>query len=346
VIFDTEQHVTQAGLDNSSARLLPAGTVCLSRTASVGFVVTMGVPMATSQDFVNWVCGPRLNPRYLHYVLLAEQDSVRRFAHGTTHQTMYYPEAKALQILAPDRPGQDAIVEVLGALDDKIAANNRLAATAMQLASLKFDVTVSDMPKVPTSRALAPILGGTPSRAREDYWHGDVAWASARDVASARTGVILETAECISRKATQETKVKPLPAGSVVLTARGTVGALARLGVPAAINQSCYGFQPVQLPPATLYFAIRSVARQAKSLAHGSVFDTITMRTFEHTAIPDPSADGVATLESEIEPLLALAAGLERQSLGLASTRDALLPLLMSGRVRVKDAETTVEGVV
>ena len=55
-LLDTVQHVTQQGIDNSSARILPAHTVCLSRTASVGYVVVMGREMATSQDFVNWVC--------------------------------------------------------------------------------------------------------------------------------------------------------------------------------------------------------------------------------------------------------------------------------------------------
>src|SRR5690606_15742999 len=91
-IDDTLQHTSQLGLDNSSARLLPAGTVCLSRTASVGYVVTMGVPMATSQDFVNWVCGPELDNRYLHYLLMGEQDSIKRVAYGSVHATMYYPD--------------------------------------------------------------------------------------------------------------------------------------------------------------------------------------------------------------------------------------------------------------
>lgn len=137
-ITSTLQTITQAGLDNSSARLLPAGTVCLSRTASVGYVVTMGAPMATSQDFINWVCGPKLSPRYLHYILVMEQDSVRRFAHGTTHQTVYYPEAKAFHVCIPNREEQNRIASMLGALDDKIAVNERITATADELARTHF----------------------------------------------------------------------------------------------------------------------------------------------------------------------------------------------------------------
>jgi type I restriction enzyme S subunit len=56
VIEDTEEKTNELGIENSSARVLPEKTVCLSRTASVGYVVIMGRPMATSQDFVNWVC--------------------------------------------------------------------------------------------------------------------------------------------------------------------------------------------------------------------------------------------------------------------------------------------------
>ena len=64
-VHETEERVSDAGLANSSARLLPAGTVMLSRTASVGFSGIMGVPMATTQDFANWVPGDRIDSEYL-----------------------------------------------------------------------------------------------------------------------------------------------------------------------------------------------------------------------------------------------------------------------------------------
>ena len=101
VIYDTAQHTNQLGIDNSSARVLPTNTVCLSRTASVGYVVVMGQPMATSQDFVNWVCSPDLHFHYLKYVLLAEKRSFLRFAHGTTHQTIYFPEGIEVDSILP-----------------------------------------------------------------------------------------------------------------------------------------------------------------------------------------------------------------------------------------------------
>jgi type I restriction enzyme S subunit len=113
VIQETFQKVTQLGLENSAARLLPAGTVCLSRTASVGYAFVMGRDMATSQDFVNWVCSPALLPKFLMYALLAEKDSLHRFGKGTTHTTIYVPEVKAFHICLPPVEEQWRIVERL-----------------------------------------------------------------------------------------------------------------------------------------------------------------------------------------------------------------------------------------
>lgn len=138
VLKDTFQHITEDGLRNSSARLLPSGTVCLSRTASVGYVVTMGAAMATSQDFVNWVCGPNLDHRFLHYVLLAEHDSMLRFASGTVHQTIYFPEAKAMHICMPPLAEQHDVVRVLGSFDKKIEINRELIRDAESVLSDGF----------------------------------------------------------------------------------------------------------------------------------------------------------------------------------------------------------------
>jgi type I restriction enzyme, S subunit len=119
-IFTTRQSINKVGLANSSARLLPKDTVCLSRTASVGYVFIMGNPMATSQDFVNWVCGEALVPEFLSYCLLAEGDHIREFGRGTTHTTIYFPEVKAIHITLPSVAEQKEIVRLLDASVGKL----------------------------------------------------------------------------------------------------------------------------------------------------------------------------------------------------------------------------------
>ena len=101
VAADTAQHITEAGIENSSAVKLPAGTVCFSRTASVGFVTVMGREMATSQDFVNWVCGPHLEPIYLMHALLRSRVPLRSLSTGSTHKTIYFPTVEQFRVLVP-----------------------------------------------------------------------------------------------------------------------------------------------------------------------------------------------------------------------------------------------------
>lgn len=116
-ILETMRKTNNLGIENSSARVLPKGTVCLSRTASVGYVVVMGKPMATSQDFINWVCTDDLVPDFLKYLFLAEgRDGLLRYASGAVHQTIYFPEAKAFHICLPDAETQLKIVEQCNAL--------------------------------------------------------------------------------------------------------------------------------------------------------------------------------------------------------------------------------------
>jgi type I restriction enzyme S subunit len=132
-ITTTSQTVSTEGLANSAARLLPAGTVCLSRTASVGYVTMMGRAMATSQDFANWVCGEALLPEYLMYALLAEGDGLREFGEGSTHTTIYFPELKALHLCLPPLAEQ---AEIVRALRDRLARVERLAQAAAETREL------------------------------------------------------------------------------------------------------------------------------------------------------------------------------------------------------------------
>ena len=115
-IFNTIQHTNEAGLANSAARLLPEGTVCFSRTASVGYVVIMGRPMATSQDFVNWVPTEALAPEWLQLVMMAERPAIPRFSKGAVHQTIYYPAWLAMHVALPPLAEQHRIVAEIDAL--------------------------------------------------------------------------------------------------------------------------------------------------------------------------------------------------------------------------------------
>jgi type I restriction enzyme S subunit len=114
-VEETQLRTNAAGIANSAARVLPRGTVCLSRTASVGFVAIMAAPMATSQDFANWVCGDELNPEFLMYALICSRASLREMATGATHKTIYMPALESFHVCAPGIDEQKRIARRLKA---------------------------------------------------------------------------------------------------------------------------------------------------------------------------------------------------------------------------------------
>ncbi|MBX9452452.1 MAG: restriction endonuclease subunit S [Mesorhizobium sp.] len=115
-VHETAEKISELGMENSAARLLPADTVILSRTASVGFPAILSVPMATTQDFAGWICGHRVRPKFLYYVLRSMKPVFRRLMMGSTHQTIYMPDIRAFRLPLPPLDEQDTIVQQLDQL--------------------------------------------------------------------------------------------------------------------------------------------------------------------------------------------------------------------------------------
>jgi type I restriction enzyme, S subunit len=112
-LMETAETTNALGLANSSARLLPKGTVVMSRTASVGFVTVMGRAMATSQDFVNWICEPELDPWFLAWALIASRSYLLDLASGAIHKTIYMPTVESFRLCVPGIEEQRRIVASL-----------------------------------------------------------------------------------------------------------------------------------------------------------------------------------------------------------------------------------------
>jgi type I restriction enzyme S subunit len=112
-IQTTSQSITEAGLANSSARLLPKGTVVFSRTATVGKSTVMGSAMATSQDFACYVCGPEVHNFYLALLLRSMRAEWKKLMAGSIHNTVYMPVFKTLSVDLPPHGEQVAIANAM-----------------------------------------------------------------------------------------------------------------------------------------------------------------------------------------------------------------------------------------
>jgi len=168
---------------------------------------------------------------------------------------------------------------------------------------------VSEWSRVPISKVAYAVIGGTPSRKVPEYWHGDVPWATAKDVASVSGRYLNHVEEYITKEGLQNSAAKLLSKGTVVITARGTVGAVAQLGRDMAFNQTCYAILPKNnLDNDFLFYALKGTMIEMRALTYGTVFETITINTFDHWLIPLPPlpvqraiAHILGTLDDKIE---------------------------------------------
>jgi type I restriction enzyme, S subunit len=249
-IHATQQWINELGIANSSARVLPENTVCLSRTASVGYVVVMGRPMATSQDFVNWVCSPKLDHEFLKYLLIAEGKALLRFASGSVHPTIYFPEVKAFHICYPPLPEQQRIVSILDEAFAGITAAKANAEQNLQNARALFATYLESVFSLRgdgwVEQPLAAVAeiqsGGTPLVARKEYWGGDIPWYSSGELNSVFTS---EPLRRITDEGLSASNAKLFPRGSLLIGMYDTAALkMSILDRDGAFNQAIAGVKP------------------------------------------------------------------------------------------------------
>lgn len=133
-----ERSISQKGLENCSARLLPPGAVLLSTRAPIGYVALAKNPIATNQGFRSLVVRAGVSSDYLYYWLLQNTDELKRHASGSTFGELSGSSLKTLRIILPPLTEQRAIAHVLGTLDAKIELNRRTNETLETMARTMF----------------------------------------------------------------------------------------------------------------------------------------------------------------------------------------------------------------
>jgi type I restriction enzyme S subunit len=280
---------------------------------------------------------------------------------------------------------QREIAHTLGALDDKIELNRRMSETLEAMARALFQswfvdfdpvrakaegrdlglpkpiadlfpsrLVDSELGEIPEGWKIGSILeqakllsGGTPKTEIPAYWDGGIPWASAKDVSQCGEAFLIGTERTITRKGLEESATQLIPSMSTVVVARGaTTGRMVLLGHEMAMNQTCYALTTTTGTPFALHYRLRREIHALVHAAHGSVFDTITTSTFSASRVVVAPLVLLEAFERHIEPSLQRILKSIEQSGTLAALRDTLLPKLISGELRVKDAEKFVAAAV
>ncbi|MEW6263879.1 MAG: restriction endonuclease subunit S [Thermodesulfobacteriota bacterium] len=342
---------------------------------STEFIVIRGRPNVTNNGFAYY---------------LTKWDGVRQYCisqmtGSSGRQRVPTSALSHREVTIPPLKEQEAIANILGALDDKIELNRRMNETleAMARAIFKswfvdFDPVrakaegrdpglpkeiadlfpcafeaseLGDIPKgwriQPFAETVEIIGGGTPKTSVPEYWNGDIPWFSVVDAPNDSNVWVLYTEKKITREGVANSSTRVLSIGTTIISARGTVGKIALVGVPMAMNQSCYGLKGKGgVGKALTYFTTRELIADLQQQAHGSVFDTITRDTLAGISVVVPAPELIETFEERIGPILERIRSNLFESRTLAAIRDALLPKLLSGEIRIKDAEKFIGGLV
>ncbi|WP_409420817.1 restriction endonuclease subunit S [Pseudaeromonas sp. ZJS20] len=187
------------------------------------------------------------------------------------------------------------------------------------------------------------IGGGTPKTSIAEYWNGDIPWFSVVDAPTTTDVFVIGTEKHITVAGLNNSSTKLLPVGTTIISARGTVGRLALVGTEMAMNQSCYGLRGKAGDAYFTYFSTYRLVETLKQRTHGSVFDTITRDTLTGVSVIYPTTAVINAFEEAIAPVMERLKENLKQAQTLAQLRDTLLPKLISGQLRLPEAEALLK---
>jgi len=308
--------------------------------------------------------------------------SVDLAGHGTGR--LNSDELKSLKVLLPPEVEQRAIANILGTLDDKIELNLRMAETLESIARVLFkswfinfdpvrakvegrdtglpepiadlfpdsfeDSEMGEIPKgwcIKSIGDLADVAGGTtPSTKKSAYWEGGThAWATPKDLSGLSVPVLLDTERRITDAGLSQVGSGLLPKGTVLLSSRAPIGYLAVTEIPVAINQGFIAMTPKTGMSNIFLLLWASVAHEEiVSRANGSTFLEISKANFRPIPVVTPSANVMRVFEKLARSLYERIVESAHESRTLAALRDALLPKLISGELRLKGSYLVAVG--
>ncbi|MDD1762052.1 MAG: restriction endonuclease subunit S [Methanothrix sp.] len=321
---------------------------------------------------------------YLFYSLKYHRADFIQLATGGAQRNLSGTLIRNFAIRVPPLVEQHAIARILSSLDDKIELNRRMNETLEAMARAIFKSWFVDFDPVraktegrgpvgmdaetaalfpdsfeETELGMVPrrwkvgsfdetidlIGGGTPKTSVPEYWNGDIHWFSIVDAPENSNVFVIDTEKKITKRGLEGSSTRLLSKGTTIITARGTVGKCALVGNPMTMNQSCYGVHARdQRGDYFIYFALRNLVSELRRSTHGSVFDTITSETFKSVQTVIVPVELTRIFDKKISSFMERILSSLRESETLVLLRNALLPKLLSGEIRLKDSGMSNEA--
>jgi len=270
------------------------------------------------------------------------------YAVGTKVSGISKTNIAKLKLAVPTLPEQRAIAEVLSDVDGLLVGLDRLIAKKRDLKLAAMQQLLTGQIRLPGFNgrwevkrldALADIRsGGTPSTGEPRFWDGQIPWCTPTDITALNGHKYLgETARMITQLGLKASSAEMIPAQSVVMTSRATIGECAINAVPVSTNQGFKNFVPFSTTDVDfLYYLLGTQKQGFISLCGGSTFLEIgkTQLVAYEVRLPATKAEQTAIAEvlTEMDGELAV---LEQRREKTHALKQAMMQELLTGRTRL-----------
>ena len=278
--------------------------------------------------------------RFVYYLL--KTIDLRRFNSGSAQPSLNRNYLRGIPVLVPPLSEQRAIAGVLGALDDKIELNRRMSETLEALARQHHRAVVR---RGAQQKSLGELVLVNARKRSRDFEYEEIEYV---DISSVKAGYLDVPSPLRIEEAPSRAQRLVADGDTIWSCVRPNRRSYAFIDNPPANRVVSTGFAvltPLVVPPGFLYLAVTTddFVDYLSANADGSAYPAVRPEHFERAEIPVPGEDALRSFEAMARPLLARIAHNDRESRTLADLRDALLPKLISGELRVRDAEAAVD---
>ena len=310
--------------------------------------------------------GVLTDEKFLGWQLKLLQPVIEALAEGSTGQTeLGRDKVKNLDIILPPLPEQKAIAEILSALDDKIELNLQTNKTLEDMANALYkhwfvdfgpfkngEFVESELGMIPVGWEVKKIgevfkttSGGTPSRSKMEYYkNGIIQWVKSKEL---NGSFIIDTEERITDVALKNSSAKILPPKTVLLAMYGaTVGEIGIISNEATCNQAICAIISSELSYTYIFQYLKNNKQNILNNAVGSAQQNISQEIIKDFPIIVPNITQVKEVMYKCELFFEQVELNVIENLHLKQTRDYLLPKLISGEIRVKEAIKKVKDLV
>lgn len=331
-VYSGKRNITEEGYESCAAHLLPKGAVLFSSRAPIGYVAIAGNELCTNQGFKSFVCREDLLfHEYLYYYLLRNREKIAALGNGSTFKEVSRKILADYEIELPPLDAQKKIVQELVMLDEKYEDNcgilTNLEKMMESLYCKFFENPEEKYNKVPIAELVEIVTGGTPSTQNDSYWNkGIYDWYTPTDVTTAAAMLTLSAEKKISVSGLANSGTKLIPANSVIMTSRATIGEAVINLKEATTNQGILSLVPKDTKATALqiYFWVKRNKQRIASIANGSTFKEIYKKDLEKLLIP-VQEDALLLFDARTKKLFALYESFVKENTIIFELKEKLL---------------------